>query len=66
MDSQNAKVIIGILRVKQKLIKSNIESHFFDFVFIFYELTLIELTTVLLDISFHNSMNVLYGVKPLH
>ena len=34
MDSQNAKVIIGILSVKQKLIKSNIERNVFVFVFI--------------------------------
>ena len=32
MDSQNAKVIIGILSVEQKLIKLNIESYVFVFV----------------------------------
>ena len=34
MDSQNAKVIIGILNVEQKLIKLNIESYVFVFVLI--------------------------------
>ena len=32
MDSENAKVIIGILSVKQKMIKLNIESYVFVFV----------------------------------
>ena len=32
MDSENAKVIIGILSVERKLIKSNIESYVFVFV----------------------------------